>query len=138
MADHAREKTLSDPQLPPLRDGDPPREVLIEKLIRDIARLGPSCDNGNYAVSQLTLDEARAILTFLTADPPREVQQLKFQRFQDGVLVECDAHEFASWLNAIAEHCEIHSDSKSAVIGLAAQALSALLTAAGSSRKELK
>jgi hypothetical protein len=41
------------------------REGLIAKVQRDIARLGPSCDNENYGVTMLTLAEARVLLTAL-------------------------------------------------------------------------
>lgn len=61
--------TDSSPDLHALRAA---AERLREKLQRDICRLGPSCDNGNYTVSQLTLDEARQLLALLSGETPEE------------------------------------------------------------------
>jgi hypothetical protein len=75
MADHAREKALSDPQFAPLRDGDPPREV--QQLIAEMRQEDWSAHTTHPASVEAVVnrwaDELSALLTAAgSSAPPQE------------------------------------------------------------------
>jgi hypothetical protein len=92
MADHAREKALSDPQFAPLRDGDPPREVqqLIARLVEELFDDGSPSGSAEYRM--LSKASVRsALLTAAGREIGPIVERLRFENAQ--VRYKIDGHD---------------------------------------------
>jgi hypothetical protein len=95
MADHAREKALSDPQFAPLRDGDPPREV--QQLIAEMRQEDWSAHTTHPASVEAVVnrwaDELSALLTAAGSSAPP-------QEWQAGPQVAAEMRHFARLLRS--------------------------------------
>jgi hypothetical protein len=101
------------------------REQLIEQITNAIIEHGQKSTSGAWICID-KLHVGLAVLAALQAHPPA-APTLKLM--DSGELHDCTPREFQRWIRKCADAVAIRSDSEAAVIGLAADAIDALLAA---------